>query len=86
MPLTLRRIAELRSQRTCSAEMTELLDAAEALRLLQEAGEEYVGGRFGQATGWYCTKSGNLLSGMVGKDYPHYTPQAAVLAALKEQT
>lgn len=85
MPLTLERIAELRRVRwecPTPAEMTELLDAAAAMLLLQEAGEEdATAGPDGG--GWLCLPGGDLLHGFQrGPKYPHPTPQAAVLAAL----
>lgn len=94
MPLTLDGIARLRRAGTIilkpgnetnvtRAEWNELLDAAEAWALLRHACKA-CGPQEKTKYGWRLNGNGDLLAHIQGSEaYP--TPQAAVLAELKEK-
>lgn len=73
-------IIEPRGWTNCSPEeWRELVEAALALRLLQEAGERDM---VGHRCGWLMRPDGELVHGEPVSVYPNPTPQAAVIAAL----
>jgi hypothetical protein len=87
--LTLERIAELRRRVGPPAsieEMAEFCDAAEAMRLMQEAAEGWASNHgVPSPYGWiYDASLDSLFCGPLTRTaYPHLTPQAAVLATLR---
>lgn len=85
--MTLERIAELRSQKGKALtleEFSELFDAAEAVELMQWAGQRWAAASAGtRPLAWCCTPQGDCMCSVFSANYEYPTPQAAVLAALK---